>query len=140
MKWLRRQFLIWSGFLISTGLASAQASKIAPDLVNLLTGLLKPTNVVIQYNTAPTLLNVTKLLSLGGVINAQYVSIPAIAVKLPAAVVSVLALDPSIAYISPDRSVAGALDLTTAAVNADIAYNAGYTGAGIGIAIVDSGI
>jgi serine protease AprX len=68
------------------------------------------------------------------------VSIPAIAVKLPAAVVSILALDPSIAYISPDRAVAGTLDLTTAAVNADVAYQAGYTGSGVGIAIVDSGI
>ena len=85
-------------------------------------------------------MNIAKLLSLGGVINAQYVSIPAIAVKLPAVVVSILALDPAIAYISPDRAVAGTLDLTTAAVNADMAYQAGYTGAGVGIAIVDSGI
>lgn len=140
MKWLRRQFLLWSCLLLSTGLASAQTSKIAPDLQNLLGNLLSTTNVVIQYNSTPTLLNVTKLLSLGGVINAQYVSIPAIAVKLPVAVVSLLALDPSIAYISPDRPVAGTLDLTTAAVNADVAFQAGYTGSGIGIAIVDSGI
>src|SRR3984957_12003701 len=140
MKRLCRQLILWTGFLASTGLASAQISKIAPDLEGLLTNLLAPTNVVIQYNTAPTLLNVTKLLSLGGVINAQYVSIPAIAVKLPAAVVAILALDPAIAYIPPDRQVAGTLDLTTAAVNADVAYQAGYTGSGIGIAIVDSGI
>ena len=140
MKRLLRRFLIWSGSVISTSTAFAQSSKIAPDLLGLLGGLLAPTNVVIQYNSAPTLLNVTKLLSLGGVINAQYVSIPAIAVKLPAVVVQVLALDPAVAYISPDRAVAGTLDLTTAAVNADIAYQAGYTGAGVGIAIVDSGI
>lgn len=140
MKWLRRQFLLWSGFLISTSMVFAQSSKIAPDLLSLLSGMLTPTNVVIQYNSAPTLLNVTKLLALGGTINAQYVSIPAIAVKLPAAVVEILALDPSIAYISPDRAVAGTLDLTTAAVNADVAFQAGYTGAGVGIAIVDSGI
>ncbi len=140
MKFLRRQFILWSGFLLGTGLAFAQTSKIAPDLVSLLTGLLAPTNVVIQYNSQPNLLNITKLLSLGGVINAQYVSIPAIAVKLPAVVVSILALDPSIAYISPDRAVVGTLDLTTAAVNADVAFQAGYTGSGIGIAIVDSGI
>ena len=48
-----------------------------------------------------------QLLSLGGVINAEYVSIPAIAVRLPAAVVEILALDPSIAYISPDRASGG---------------------------------
>src|SRR3984957_18059285 len=140
MKRLLRRFLLWSGFLISTSAGFAQSSKIAPDLLGFLGGLLAPTNVVIQYNTAPTLLNVTKLLSLGGVINAQYVSIPAIGVKVPAAVVAILALDPAIAYISPDRQVAGTRALTTAAVNADVAYQAGYTGSGIGIAIVDSGI
>ena len=99
-----------------------------------------PTNVVVQYNSTPSLLNITQLLSLGGVINAQYTSIPAIAVKLPAAVVSILALNPAVAYISPDRQLSGTLDLTTAAVNADVAYKAGYTGAGVGIAIIDSGI
>ncbi|MGA3188640.1 MAG: hypothetical protein ABSF22_16160, partial [Bryobacteraceae bacterium] len=126
--------------LVSTGLGFGQVSKIAPDLESLLHNLLEPTNVVIQYNSAPTLLNVVKLLSLGGVINAQYVSIPAIAAKLPGAVVAILALDPSVAYISPDRQVTGTLDLTTAAVNADVAFQQGYTGAGVGIAIVDSGI
>jgi len=140
MKRLRRQFILWTGFLVSTTLGFAQTSKIAPDLQSLLSNLLTPTNVVIQYNSTPGLLNVLKLLSLGGVINAQYVSIPAIAVQLPGAVVSLLALDPSVAYISPDRQVAGTLDLTTAAVNADVAFQAGYTGSGIGIAIVDSGI
>ena len=86
-------------------------------------------------------MNLTTLLSLGGVINTQFVSIPAISVTLPPAVISLLVtLDPSIVYITPDRQVAGTLDLTTAAVNAYVAYQAGYTGAGIGIAFVDSGI
>ena len=126
--------------LLSATTGFGQVSKIAPDLLSLLTGLLQPVNVVVQYNSAPSLLDITKLLTLGGTINAQYSLIPAIAVKLPAAVVTVLALDPGIAYISPDRQLTGTLDLTTAAVGADTAYQAGYTGAGVGIAIVDSGI
>src|SRR5580658_1538810 len=98
MKWLRRQILVWSVLLLSTGSAFAQVSKIAPDLKN-----------------------VAKLLSLGGIVNQTYSVIPAIAVKLPAIAITLLELDPSVAYISPDRVLAGTLDLTTAAVNANVA-------------------
>ncbi len=93
-----------------------------------------------RYNSVPGLLQITQLLTLGGTITQQYSSIPGIAVTLPAAVVSVLALDPAVAYITPDRQVAGTLDLSAAASHADIAYGAGYTGKGVGVAIVDSGI
>ena len=120
-----------------------QTSKIAPDLLALLTGLLKPVNVIVQYNSAPTLLNLTQLLSLGGTINAQYSIIPAISVTLPAAVVDLLALEPAVAYISPNRaleSTVDTLDINTASADADLAYQSGYTGAGVGIAIIDSGI
>ena len=140
MKRFFRQIILWSGLMASTGLAFAQTSKIAPDLVNLLSNLLGPVRVVVQYNSAPGLLQLTQLLTLGGTINQQYSAIPAVAVTLPAAVVDVLSLSPAVAYISLDRPVKGTLDLTTAASHADIAYQSGYTGAGVGIAIIDSGI
>src|SRR5262249_20804656 len=114
--------------------------KLAPDLISLLTGLTQPVDVVIQYNSAPGLLDLTKLLSLGGIINFQYTEIPAISVKLPAAVVALLSLDRSIAYISPDRQLKSTVDLTTASANGEMAYQSGLTGAGVGIAIIDSGI
>lgn len=140
MKRIRRQIILWSCLLLSTGLSFGQGSKISLDLVALLQGLLAPVDVVVQYNAAPGLLDITKLLTQGGTINAQYTLIPGIAVRLPATVVSILALDPSVAYITPDRQIVGTLDYTTAAVNANLAYQAGYTGAGVGIAILDSGI
>ncbi len=140
MKRLSRSLILLTASVFSAGVSFGQISKIAPDLISLLTDLTKPVNVVIQYNSAPGLLNIAKLLSLGGVIHQQYSLIPAIAVQLPAAVVDLLALDPSIAYISPDRQLAGTLDLTTAAVGANTAFQSGYTGAGVGIAIIDSGI
>ncbi len=140
MKRLRRSVILLTFTLFSATLSFGQVSKIAPDLLSLLNGLTQPVNVVIQYNSAPGLLNITKLLALGGVIYDQYELIPAIAAELPAAVVGLLALDPSVAYISPDRQLAGTLDLTTAAVGANTAFQSGDTGAGVGIAIVDSGI
>jgi len=120
-----------------------QISKIAPDLLSALTTLTTPVNVVVQYNRAPSLLDVTELLSLGGTINARYTAIPAIAVKLPPLVLNTLALLSNVAYITPDRQLKGTTgeaDLTTASSDADPAYQAGFTGKGVGIAIVDSGI
>ncbi len=140
MKRLRRLLILLTFILSSTTLSFGQISKIAPDLLGLLKGLTTPVNVVIQFNSEPGLLEITKLLSLGGVIQQQYSLIPAIAVQLPATVVELLTLDPSVAYISPDRQMAGTLDLTTAAVGANTAFQSGYTGRGVGIAIIDSGI
>ena len=140
MKRLLHRILLWSSLVASTAVSFAQTSKIAPDLQSLITGLLTPVNVVVQYNSAPGLLGITELLSLGGTITQQYSSIPAVAVTLPAPVVSLLALNPAVSYISPDRQVQGILDLSAAASGADVAYQAGYTGKGIGVAIVDSGI
>jgi serine protease AprX len=140
MKQVRKHLLLWSFLFLSTSVSFAQTSKIAPDLLGLLLGALAPVKVVIQYNSAPGLLDIGKLLSLGGIITQQYTVIPGIAVTLPSAVVSLLALDPAIAYISPDRQLAGTLDYTAAAVNAQVAYQSGLTGAGVGVAIVDSGI
>src|ERR1035438_10085040 len=94
MKRFLHRINVWVCLLASTGLSLAQSpSKIAPDLLSLLNGLLAPVNVVVQFNATPGLLQITKLVGLGGVITQQYSSIPSIAVTLPAAAVSVLALD-----------------------------------------------
>src|SRR6266550_3476817 len=42
--------------------------------------------------------------------------------------------------ISPDRPLRATLDYTAAAVNAPLAWSSGLDGAGVGIAIIDSGI
>src|SRR5581483_5004730 len=136
---MKRFGLLWSMLLFATA-SFGQTAKIAPDLTALLSHPLAPVTLVIQYNNLPGPLNIANILSLGGTIQHQYVSIPALVVKLPAAVVAALSLDPAIAYISPDRSLQGTVDLTTASANADYAFQSGLTGAGVAIAIVDSGI
>ena len=140
MKFLRHQALLLAGLLFGTSVGFGQVSKLAPDLLSLVADATKPVKVVVQYSTVPTLLNILNLQALGGIITQRYTSIPAVAVTLPAIVVPVVALDPTVAYISPDRELTGTLDLSTAASGADIAYQSGYTGKGIGIAIIDSGI
>src|SRR6266849_13960 len=140
MKSLVRQMVLWCCILAGTNFAFAQNLKIAPDLIGILTGALAPVNVVVQYQVAPTLADILELVSLGGVIHYQYTVIPGVSVTLPAVSVTTLSLLSSVAYITPDRSVAPLLDLTRDATNADYAFQSGYTGAGVGIAILDSGI
>jgi serine protease AprX len=43
-------------------------------------------------------------------------------------------------YISLDRTVAGSLDYSAAAVNAPYAWSSNLDGSGVGVAIIDSGI
>jgi serine protease AprX len=45
-----------------------------------------------------------------------------------------------VAFIAADRPVHGLLDLTVAAVNASVAWQSGWTGQGVGVAVIDSGI
>ncbi|MBL8296262.1 MAG: S8 family peptidase [Bryobacterales bacterium] len=51
-----------------------------------------------------------------------------------------LANDPDVEYITPDRTVTPTLDFASPAVGADIAFQYGFTGAGVGVAIIDSGV
>ena len=54
--------------------------------------------------------------------------------------ITLLADDSEVVHISPDRKVKGLLDLTADAVNASTAWVSGWTGKGITVAVIDSGI
>jgi serine protease AprX len=61
-------------------------------------------------------------------------------VTVKAGNLSSIASYPDVAYISPDRPVRGAVDSVVTAVNADLANASGWNGAGVGIAVIDSGV
>jgi serine protease AprX len=63
-----------------------------------------------------------------------------VAVDLPNASLAQLAQHPLVSHISLDRLVAGAMERTGATVGADfVRQSLGYDGAGVGVAIIDSG-
>jgi serine protease AprX len=64
----------------------------------------------------------------------------AIHVKVPASVIPVLKANPAVKYVSPNRPTTKFLDLTTAAVNANLAWQYGWDGTGVGVAVIDSGV
>lgn len=51
-----------------------------------------------------------------------------------------LANDPEVTHISPDRPVQSTLETVRPSVFADVAQQYGWTGAGIGVAVIDSGV
>src|ERR1051325_9320077 len=110
-------------------------SRVAPDLPNS-----SSVDVIIE-----NLLQLTKaeLQALGsyGQLKKVFNNVTAGEVVLsPSQIPALLANDPNIAYISPNRPNKGSLDLSMAAVNAASAWNLGYDGTGVGVAVIDSGI
>jgi serine protease AprX len=67
-------------------------------------------------------------------------SINALHLKIPSFLIPWLKANPAIKYISPDRPTTKFLDLTTAAVSANVAWQSGWDGTGVGVAVIDSGI
>ena len=59
---------------------------------------------------------------------------------VPTWAVSLISAMPDVAYVSPVRPVQKSLDIVDATVYASTAWNLGFTGTGVGVAVIDSGI
>jgi len=59
---------------------------------------------------------------------------------LPASQLPTLTQNPNVSYVSADRPLAARLDYAAAAVNVGRAWKANWTGTGIGVAVIDSGV
>jgi len=143
---MRRGFILAVCALFYAGSAFAGTSKLSQDLEQNNSSQL--VDVIVQYNQVPTAAYHQKVLGRGGALKRQYNQFKGGAYRLPASELNDLAADPDVAYISPDRPLSGAstasipivLDYHTASINASAAWNQGLSGAGIGVAVIDSGI
>src|SRR6266581_403934 len=97
-------------------------------------------DVIIQFNQTPTAAHDQKVQNKGGVLKTKLDFIKGAHYSVPVESLDALADDPDVAYISPDRRLSGALDQTAAAVNANVAWQAGWDGTGIAVAVIDSGM
>src|SRR5712692_4563285 len=122
-------------------LADGNKHKLSNDLEALKGGTSGATvDVIIQFNQTPTDAHHQKVQNKGGVLKTKLDFIKGAHYSVPVESLDALADDPDVAYISPDRRLSGALDNTAAAVNAKAAWQAGWDGTGIGVAVIDSGI
>jgi serine protease AprX len=106
-------------------------------------------NVIVQYNSLPQTcsgggptggLVCPTVNLLGGVVNAVFTLINAVAGTVVAGDVITLSNQPNVSYISLDRSLGATLDYSANGVNAPVAWNSGWDGTGVGVAVIDSGI
>ncbi|HLH03742.1 MAG TPA: S8 family peptidase [Bryobacteraceae bacterium] len=96
--------------------------------------------VIVQWKHTPGAQHEAKIAALGGTTAGRLHSAKAGLYHLSASAVQALANDPEVAYISPDRPIHAHLDNTAGAINAAAAWGAGFTGSGIGVAVIDSGV
>src|SRR5260370_18333601 len=97
-------------------------------------------DVIVQFQHVPTEAHHQKIRNHGGALKTDLPIVKGALYSIPAAALDDLAKDPEVVYMSPDRNLGAMLDYTAAAVNATIAWQSGWVGWGIGVAIINSGI
>ncbi len=116
-------------------LASAtDKTKLSPDLQKATS---PSARVVVQYTNPPSLLDLNLLGALGSILNALPL-VNGIVADLPLSNILALTDQPNVRYISLDRALSPTLSNAAPAVNAFAAWQSGYTGSGVGVALIDS--
>ena len=132
-------FLTAALVLLAVSATLPAQDTLAPDLKSLGDKRGKETiAVIVQFKPGTKAKARTRLLSRGA---AERLDLGgAVLYDIPANQLAALAADPAVEYITPDRAVTANLDFIQPTVRADVAFTAGITGKGIGIAMIDSGV
>ena len=128
--------------LLTLGLLSVSslmgANKLSVDLQGLPASA--SVDVIIQFTGPPSQADLAAISQAGGVMRQAMQSIHGALVTVKVGQLSGIANNPSINYISPDRKISSSLEFAEPTVNANTAFQYGWTGAGVGVAIIDSGV
>jgi len=133
-----RLSLIVAVALAVSNAAFAADPKMAKDLDGVAAET--PVDVIVQFTQIPTGRHQKLVTDRGGVLKDDLSLVKAGHYVVPASALADLANQPEVVYISPNRPVQSLLDIANPTVNANLARAAGYTGTGIGIALIDSGV
>ncbi|HSK42368.1 MAG TPA: S8 family peptidase, partial [Candidatus Binatia bacterium] len=140
--------LLW----LATSFAFAERKRLAPELdakrAQLGSQVSSQTpseliDVIVQLRPGTSLdKHRQKMLGLGAAHRNSFDFINGTVFRIPANLLPVLEQDPDIAYVSPDRKSIhlSQEDFVLDATQSSGVINAGYTGVGIGVAVIDSGI
>ena len=140
--------------LLATGMAFGQRVTNGPArsgrIADELSGLLAKANqgstkgqtvkVIVQYRVVPTAAHYTTMQGRGGLLHAKLHMIKGAAFTIPLSALPALEADPEIVSVSIDHPMNVMDDTTNDATGVNTAWNAGYNGAGVGVAVIDSGI
>ncbi len=120
--------------------SSVANGKISPDLAAMMANKAGAVRVIVQYKNAPATKQLSKTQFHGAKLNSSLSLIKAGAFTMSRAAIRALASDRDVAFISPDRQLKAMDDLTDSAVGVSSAWDSGYDGTGVGVAIIDSGV
>ncbi|HXW93490.1 MAG TPA: S8 family peptidase [Terriglobales bacterium] len=96
--------------------------------------------VIVQYKQVPQSAQLGRMQARGAHMGAKLDLVKGAAFSVPAKALPALEADPEIVSVTLDHDLHGLDDITNVATNVPYAWNAGYNGAGIGVAVIDSGI
>ncbi|HEX6821869.1 MAG TPA: S8 family peptidase [Candidatus Sulfotelmatobacter sp.] len=100
----------------------------------------KTVRVIVQYKHVPTSVHYSTMKRRGARLHSALHMISGAAFTIPVSALPALEADPEIRSVTIDHPITVMDDLTNAATGVSSAWNAGFTGAGIGVAVIDSGI
>ncbi len=100
----------------------------------------KTVRVIVQYKQTPTSSHYATMHGRGARLQTKLHMIKGAAFTIPVSALPALEADPQIASVTIDHPMQLMDDTTDAAIGAASAWNAGFTGAGVGVAVIDSGI
>src|SRR5271165_1782403 len=147
-KHLSLMLVVVTGMALAPQLNAAAGghSRIASELSELLTKAHQgaaqgqTVKVIVQYRQVPTAAHYTTMQNRGGRLHAKLHMINAAAFTIPASALPALEADPEIVSVTIDHAMNVMDELTNGATGVSAAWNSGYTGAGVGVAVIDSGI
>ncbi|HEX4772493.1 MAG TPA: S8 family peptidase [Bryobacteraceae bacterium] len=136
MKKAASAFLVLA--LACSGAQSGHKPKISADAAS--TDALATQQVIVQWNIPIGDATAALITSVGGTVISEFKSVRQGLYLVPGSALGTLSSDPIVKYISADRKVKRKLATTAATINAPQVWSAGFTGTGVGVAVLDSGI
>jgi serine protease AprX len=132
-------------FAQNSGNDGRLVGKFAPDLAPVAArahsaAFNETVQVIVQYKQAPHSEQEGRVLNLGAHLNHRLGVVKAIALTIPVRALPALEADPEVLSVTVDHPMKELDDTTDIATGMPSAWNAGYNGAGVGVAVIDSGI
>ncbi len=121
------------------------SGKFAPDLASIAArahsaAAHETVQVIVQYKRVPRSAEEGRVLRLGAHLNHRLGVVKGIALTIPVRALPALEADPEVLSVTVDHPMKELDDTTDLATGMPSAWSAGYNGAGVGVAVIDSGI
>ncbi len=144
--WGKRLSMVLLLVLAEAAFGQSQRGKFAAELLPALARAqqgaagTETVQVIVQYKQAPASPQEGKVQRLGARLNHRLGMVKAIALTIPVSALPALEADPEILSVTVDHPLQGLDDITDDATNVSAAWNAGFDGTGVTVAVIDSGI